>query len=118
MELILPEDSKEMINQSKYKSALEQVLNFTFFLINENELKPTEIQRKILINHLSEMVERAEEKRDLAEVDKRIFDKVSGNSLEIAQSIVNYVEKNVGNLSDSEKYVLSIHFETMKLKEK
>lgn len=115
MELVLPKEAKKIIEKSKYQQELEQVVLFTFSLIERNNLKPTSVQKNVLINHLSEMVDRAEEKRYLDEVDPAIFNKVSKSSLQMAQKIIDYVEKKVGKLAKSEKFVLSIHFETMKL---
>lgn len=116
MEIVLPKDAEDIVKKSKYKNCLEKVIKFTYSLLDKHNLKPTAVQQKVLINHLSEMVDRAKENRELESVDPSIFNQVSNESMQIAQDIVNFVEKVAGKLAASEKYVLSIHFEAMKMK--
>lgn len=115
MHLKLYKEFKKNISDSKHKESLKKVMIYVISLINENKLHPNDLEIQILGNHLSEMVNRAENNEKLEPVDGKIFAKVNEQSLEIAQKIVDYIEKNIGLLSDSEKYVLSIHFENMRL---
>lgn len=110
-----PKEIESIIEKSNYQEDLNKLINYTFSLIEKSGLHPTTIQEKVLINHLSEMVVRAKTGKLLEEIDPSIFNKVSSNSMKIAKNIVSYVTKNIGKLAKSEKYVLSIHFETMKL---
>lgn len=114
MQVALYKEFKKYISDSKYKESLEKLMKYVILLINENKLHPNNLEIQILGNHLSEMVNRAENDEKLEPVDKKIFAKVNKQSLEISQKIVDYITKNIGQLSESEKYVLSIHFENMR----
>lgn len=113
MQVTLNKEFEKYIDQSKYKNDLRQVMNYVVSLINENHLYPNDLEIQILGNHLSEMVNRAEKGEKLEPVDEKIFAKVRKQSLDMAQQIIDFILKNIGPLADSEKYVLSIHFENM-----
>ncbi len=113
MQVALYKELESYIKDSKYQESLKQLMDYVILLIDENKLHPSTLEIKILGNHLSEMVNRAENNEKLAPVDKQIFANVRDCSLALSQKIVDYITKNIGQLAESEKYVLSIHFENM-----
>jgi PRD domain protein (TIGR03582 family) len=115
MQETISKEFQAYIEKSKYEADLKQVAEYTTYLINQYKLRPNHLQLTILGNHLSEMVDRAEQHKKLDSVDESIFNKVSQQSLLISQKIVDFISQKIGKLSDSEKYVLSIHFENMLL---
>lgn len=115
MQKPLYKEFENYIDDSKYKDSLEKLMKYVVTLINENGLDPSELEIKILGNHLSEMVNRAEKGEKLEPVDKELFAKVSEKSLFISQKTIDYISENIGPISDTEKYLLSIHFENMDL---
>ena len=76
----------------------------------EHAIVPTELQWTILINHLNEMLKRSQRKETIPVVDRDLFKEVS-KAITISDEIV----RSIGNLTDDEIYVLSIHFETAKI---
>lgn len=116
MQKSLYEGFEKYVEKSHYKKELNQVMQYVMLLINESKLHPSSLEIQILGNHLSEMVNRAKKEEKLDKVDTEIFENVTPRSMEISQKIVHFIEKNIGPISDSEKYILSIHFENMNLK--
>ncbi|MBC6370709.1 PRD domain-containing protein [Lactobacillus kullabergensis] len=115
MKVELYKEFQKYIAKSNYKDELRRVMVYVVSLIHQNKLHPSDIETQILGNHLSEMVNRAKNGKKLEKVDKKIFAKVSQQSLEMSQQVVDFIDDNVGKIAESEKYVLSIHFENMKL---
>jgi len=115
MKVELYKEFQKYIAKSNYKDELRQVMAYVVSLINQNKLHPSDLETQILANHLFEMVNRAKKGEKLEKVDKKIFAKVSRQSLEMSQHVVDFIDNNVGEIAESEKYVLSIHFENMKL---
>lgn len=102
----VPEVSK-IIKESKYPDKTKDIFKFALKELEDNDLELTDLQLTVLANHLGEMIDRSEENRPLASIDTSLFDGVSKEALEIANDIVG----KIGNLAESEPYVLSIHFE-------
>lgn len=73
----------------------------------QEDIHFTPVQLQVLANHLIEMQARARTHTDLPAVDPALFQEVSAKSLALAQRVC----ARVGQLSASEPYVLSIHFE-------
>ncbi|WP_338200158.1 PRD domain-containing protein [Lactobacillus rizhaonensis] len=115
MKVELYKEFQKYIAKSNYKDELRQVMVYVVSLIHQNKLQPSDLETQILGNHLFEMVNRAKNEEKLEKVDKKIFAKVSQQSLEMSQQVVDFIDNNVGKIAESEKYVLSIHFENMKL---
>jgi len=103
-------DVKKMLAKSKHQPETLAALLYTFGLMRDAHITPTELQTVILTNHLSEMVDRSLTGECLPDVDATMFAGVSDGALAIAGKLVDHL----GNLSESEKYVASIHFETAK----
>lgn len=66
-----------------------------------------EYQWHSLVNHMAAMVDRAESGERLEDIDPLLFSEVSGDSIALAQRVV----EAIGGIPESEKYLLSIHFE-------
>ncbi|WEV43605.1 PRD domain-containing protein [Lactobacillus sp. ESL0684] len=111
----LPKELQFYVEKSDYKFELKKVEKYVLKIIAKYKLKPTQLQLKVLGNHLSEMVIRAKRGKKLDDVDEAIFSEVSEKALSISLKIVDFINSNVGKLSKSESYVLSIHFENMLL---
>lgn len=115
MKVELYKEFQKYIAKSNYKDELRQIMVYVVSLIHQNKLQPSDLETQILGNHLFEMVNRVKNEEKLEKVDKKIFAKVSQQSLEMSQQVVDFIDNNVGKIAESEKYVLSIHFENMKL---
>lgn len=104
------QEAKEIIESSSYQNELKKIIDYTNDQLKSNSIELNTVQWTVLINHLKEMIDRKKEGGNIPEVDPTMFSEVSSNSLSIADNIV----KNIGNLSEDEKYILSIHFEVAK----
>lgn len=109
--VMLSKDAALIVENSPYQEDLKAAIEYTKEMMNVHNIVPTELQWTVLINHLNEMVIREREAGSIPDVDPAMFAEVSPEALEIADRVV----KHVGQLSESEKYVLSIHFETAKM---
>jgi PRD domain protein (TIGR03582 family) len=96
-----------MLDNSADPAASRRLLKQTVALAAAAGIQFTETQKQVLANHLIEMLQRSKTGEALPAVDPAMFAEVSKKSLDLAQQVVDAV----GNLADSEKYVLSIHFE-------
>ncbi|BAP85130.1 hypothetical protein LOOC260_105730 [Paucilactobacillus hokkaidonensis JCM 18461] len=103
-------DTERIIEDSKFPSETKEALNFTLDKMKAFNIVPTDVQVTILTNHIAEMVARSKSGEKLMDVDPTMFDEVSTEAMTIADDLV----KHIGNLAVSEKYVVSIHFETAK----
>lgn len=103
-------EGKNIILTSHYQQKLEEVIDMIQEALIKQDIKPTELQWTILINHINEMIIRSEENGLIPKVIPEMFAEVSKEALEIADKTVTFI----GNLSIDEKYVLSIHFENAK----
>ena len=74
------------------------------------EIKPNDLQWRILANHVNEMFNRAKEGTGIPEIDGQLFSGISETSMQLAEEVVT----EIGHLSPDEKYLLSIHFESAK----
>lgn len=100
----------EIVNESQSKEKLEAVIMLLETRLAEHEIVPTELQWTILINHLNEMLKRSTSAETIPDVDPAMFTEVSKEALTIAAEVV----ETIGNLTEAELYVLSIHFEAAK----
>ncbi|MDT3393163.1 MAG: PRD domain-containing protein [Bacillota bacterium] len=108
--LLADQDVEDMIAEAKYPDETERVLRFALNKMKANNIEPNLTQVVVLANHISEMIDRAKRHEKLMDVDISLFANVSPEALQIAQAVVD----KIGNLAESEKYVLSIHFEAAK----
>lgn len=103
-------DSQKIINESKNQAELTAVLKNIQQWLDTAAIVPTDLQWTILINHVNEMIKRAQENEKVPTVDPEVFAEVSAEALDISKQVVEHI----GNLPEDEKYLLSIHFETAK----
>lgn len=104
-------DAQQIIAESSDPARLEKIIAFTEAETAAADIRLTELQWTVLINHLKEMILRSTLSEKMTGVDPTLFAEVSADSLQIACDIV----REIGNLSEDETYVLSIHFESAKL---
>ncbi|RRK09603.1 transcriptional regulator [Lactiplantibacillus garii] len=104
----LTEDVQKVLRKAHHQAETADALTYVFKLMRQANIKPTELQLVILINHVSEMVDRSITGEQLPAVDPEMFAGVSPVALKIGSQLVDHI----GNLAASEKYVVSIHFET------
>ncbi len=104
----LTADVQQVLAKAHHQPETVAALTYVFKLMRQAKIEPTELQLVILINHVSEMVDRSVTGEQLPDIDPEMFDGVSPVALRIATQLVEHI----GNLADSEKYVVSIHFET------
>lgn len=95
--------------QSKNAQELVELVNFTENLLEQEHLQPTEIQWKILVNHLDEMIRRSKTGEKLPEMDINLFSDLSKKSMKMAEKVVQSVQ----NLEDNEQFLLAVHFENI-----
>lgn len=105
-------DIKKMLADAKYPSKTKQAFNFTLTEMKKKQIAPNHTQLLVLANHIGEMVTRSTERRKLTAVDPKLFSQVSQTAMEIAESVT----ARIGHLAESEKYVLSVHFEVAEQK--
>lgn len=103
-------ETQKMIQESPYQAELKQILVKVEGLLNDHDLKPTDTQWLIMVNHINEMIKRKHTKTSLEGIDVSLFQEISDTALNISQTIV----KEIGDLPIEESYLLSIHFETIK----
>ncbi|MDT2754274.1 PRD domain-containing protein [Enterococcus pseudoavium] len=103
-------EALKIIDESQTQEKLKQVMALLEVRLAEHEIVPTELQWTILINHLNEMLKRSSGEGSIPKVEPEMFSEVSKEALAISDEVV----KTIGNLSEDEMYVLSIHFETAK----
>lgn len=103
-------EALKIIDESQTKERLEQVIALLELRLAEYGIVPTELQWTILINHLNEMLKRSNGHETVPAVDPAMFSEVSSEALRISDEVV----QTIGNLTEDEKYILSIHFEAAK----
>lgn len=109
-QFLVDKDVEDMIAGTKYPEETKQILRLALTEMEENNIEPNKTQVVVLANHLGDMIDRSKKHEKLMDVDVSLFDQVSPEALQIAQDVVD----QISGLADSEKYVLSIHFETAK----
>ena len=100
-----------ILNGSEDKPLLIDIVTTIDEKFKTQGLTPENYRWHALVNHLAALIQRVSEKGKLDEMDASMFEDVSPDSLEFAQQIIDKVEKN---LQQEEKFLLSIHFETIK----
>ncbi|GAB2023497.1 PRD domain-containing protein [Pseudolactococcus yaeyamensis] len=98
---------QELELSEEVQSVIQKIENS----LNMLTIRPNDLQWRILVNHVNEMVNRSKEGGTIPEVDAQLFSEISKTSLKLAEEIVS----EIGHLSPDEKYLLSIHFESAKL---
>ncbi|HJF33568.1 MAG TPA: PRD domain-containing protein [Sporosarcina psychrophila] len=101
----------ELIGKSGDADLCIEVLAYSQKVLGDKEIKMTETQWLSFVSHVSGMVYRSTYKEKIPALEKEIFKEVSQDSIEMASDIC----KQLSELQDDEKYLLSIHFETAKL---
>ncbi len=102
---------QEVISKSGDSDLCIDVLTYSKILLDVKKISMTEPQWLSFVSHIAGMVYRSTYKEAIPAIDKAIFNEVSQDSIEMASDIC----KQLSNLQDDEKYLLSIHFETAKL---
>ena len=102
---------QEIINKSGNPDLCIDVLTYSKDLLDAEKIVMTEPQRLSFISHVSGMVYRSTHKEGIPAIDKEIFSEVPQDSIIMASDIC----KQLPDLHDDEKYLLSIHFEAAKL---
>ncbi|MCI1921646.1 MAG: PRD domain-containing protein [Liquorilactobacillus nagelii] len=109
-QLTFSKEIEKIILQSYTPSKVRKAMKLALLLIKENGLQATDLQLRILANHISSMVERSDANEKIEKVDQSLFGEVSQISLDISRKIV----EQIGNLNEDEIFILSIHFENLK----
>ncbi|HBT4487340.1 TPA: PRD domain-containing protein [Enterococcus faecium] len=110
----MSDEALKIIEESQNREKLKQVIDLIEERLVEHAIVPTELQWTILINHLNEMLKRSQRKETIPVVDRDLFKEVSKEVSKEAITISDEIVRSIGNLTDDEIYVLSIHFETAK----
>lgn len=102
---------REIIGKSGDSDLCLEVLSYARKKLEAKKIVMTETQWLSFVSHIAGMVYRTINKEGIPAIEKAIFNEVSQDSIEMASDIC----KQLSNLQDDEKYLLSIHFETAKL---
>ncbi|KAA0966572.1 PRD domain-containing protein [Sporosarcina sp. ANT_H38] len=102
---------REIIGKSGDPDLCIEVLTYSKKVLRTKKISMTETQWLSFVSHVSGMVYRSINMEAIPALEKEIFNEVSKDSIEMASDIC----KQLSNLHDDEKYLLSIHFETAKL---
>ncbi|PAF14800.1 hypothetical protein CHH59_07000 [Shouchella clausii] len=103
---------QELYRKSENSEICMEVMRFTENLLRQEHIQMTDAQKLSLLSHLSAMVYRSTHKERIEPIDKHLFQEVSKQSIEMAEKVCN----RLTDLHEDEKYLLSIHFETAKMK--
>jgi PRD domain protein (TIGR03582 family) len=106
----LSSKAREIIVNSGEEAKLEALIQLVEGQLNQLAIQPNELQWTVLINHLSEMLNRSKTNEKLPDLDLSMFEGFSQEILAAAK----FVTTQIGNLSDEEAYLLALHFETAK----
>lgn len=109
----LNDDAQTIIDESQNQVELQAALEQIDTLLKEQQIRPSELQWTILINHINEMIKRSIAGEKMSGVHPKMFEEVSKEALLIADKVVQHI----GNLPSDEMYVLSIHFEAARQNE-
>lgn len=101
----------EIIGKSGNSDLCIEVLTYSKKVLGTKKISMTETQWLSFVSHVSGMVYRSIKMEAIPTLEKEIFNEVSKDSIEMASDIC----KQLSNLHDDEKYLLSIHFEAAKL---
>jgi PRD domain protein (TIGR03582 family) len=101
---------KRLILKSNDEKKCREVLKKLEVLVSENQMKPTDVQWLSLVSHVSAMVNRSVSKESIQDLNEELFSEVSHSSIEMAKLVCSWLP----HLHKDEKYLLSIHFETIK----
>ena len=104
-------NQQELINKSGNPDLCIDVLTYSKVLLGAKKIVMTEPQWLSFVSHVSGMVYRSTNQEAIPAIEKEIFSEVSEDSIVMASDIC----KQLVNLHDDEKYLLSIHFEAAKL---
>lgn len=102
---------REIISKSGNSELCIEVLTYSKKVLTTKKIIMTETQWLSFVSHISGMVYRSINMEAIPALEKEIFNEVSQDSIGMADDIC----KQLSNLHDDEKYLLSIHFESAKL---
>lgn len=104
------EEIREIIDKCVDPEKAEAIILWLAQRCQEKNLPFTDYQWKSLVNHICAMVMRSK-RGEVLELDISLFDEVSEDSLSLSQEVVTAI----GGIGEAEKYLLSIHFEGVRL---
>lgn len=104
-------EKQVLIEQSGDPKKCLEIIDTALQLLRDENIKMSDSQWLSLISHLSGMVYRSIHQEKLNPINKELFREVSKDSIRLAEKVC----KLLPNLTDDEKYLLSIHFESAKL---
>lgn len=85
----------------------EKTINIIDGWLKENQIQQNEVQKEMLLSHVTAMVSRAKTLEKLPGVDPLMFSELSDQSMLLAQKTINLFN----NLPIEEAYLLAIHYE-------
>lgn len=103
------DDIRQIIEKCEKPQKAEEVLNWLAGRCRSEKLGFTDYQWKSLANHVAAMVNRSVT-GEVLDIDAELFEDVNEDSLSLSQEVVD----KVGGIADAEKFLLSIHFESVK----
>lgn len=105
------DEIEKIIKNCKSPEKAISIFESSWEIAERECLKITGYKWQSLANHISAMIDRSCTNEMLEGFDIGMFSEISESSLKISAEIVNLI----GNLSEVEKYLLSVHFETAKM---
>ncbi len=109
---MIAEEIRKVIENSSDSSTCEKIILEVKELLKQANIQMTDAQWLSLVSHLSGMVYRSTHKKFIDPIDKELFNEVSSDSIKLAEKVCNLFN----DLHEDEKYLLSIHFESARLK--
>ena len=105
------EEIEKIIENSRCRIRSERALAYTAALVRENGISIEGYKWQALANHVVAMVNRSITKEVFRDIDPSMFRDISSDSICLAEQVAEHI----GGLDDSEKYLLSVHFEVAKV---
>ncbi len=100
-----------ILEASTCREQLEETFEWLELLLDQYKIQPDELQLTMLLNHVDAMLVRSLNSEEMMRVDPQLFAEVSPEALQISTEVV----QKIGNLSEAEKFILSIHFEAARI---
>ena len=106
----MDEEIKDILKKSGDLDLGVSVMELTLSLLEKEKIETSRHQQVGIASHLSAMVHRSLTGEELPHFETELFSEISAHSIGLAAEVCGFLQ----NLSESEKYLLSIHFETAK----
>lgn len=109
-EFLVTPEIEGMIAACQSPEEAQRLLTFVSNRCKDEKITFSDYQWQSLSNHLCAMVDRSITGEVLTEIDTALFEEISEASISLAFEVVRQLKE----LEEKEKYLLSVHFEVAK----